>query len=59
MDYDSFCADLRLVQSTLNLVSVSGADNLNRMLGCMIKIEELIKKCEEEKGHDRRADNLK
>ncbi len=34
--------NLKNIRDTLNTVSVSGADNMNRLLGCIMMLNKLI-----------------
>lgn len=41
---------LRLIIKSLNMVEVKGADNMDRMLGCIQGLERLNKELDKEEG---------
>ena len=48
---EKFLCDLQSIKFTLNHVSVSGADNLDRVLACIQKLDEMIATIKEGEAH--------
>lgn len=48
---DSLLSNLQALKYTLNHVSVAGADNLDRVLGCIQKLDEMIATIKESEAH--------
>lgn len=47
---DEQITQLRAVLRTLDAIEISGRQNLDRLLGCMITLEKVIKAMDEKKG---------
>ena len=53
-----FLANLQALRNTLNCVSVSGADNLDRVLGCIQKLDEMIITIKEKRTNEGDRDHF-